>query len=177
MHIILIGFKNSGKTTLGKRLSRVLQKSFIDIDDLIVEKYKSIYINEKPISQIYQDLGELEFRRMESEIVQGLSLPNSSIIATGGGTILDYSNIVFLKNIGYLFFLDISYSKVLERIYKNESSRELFLGVKKNKEYIAPIFELRYKIYQSVADFVIKVDNLNEEIIVNEVIRLWPATV
>jgi|JI102314A2RNA_FD_contig_81_1159048_length_2222_multi_2_in_0_out_0_3 shikimate kinase len=177
MHIILIGFKNSGKTTLGQELSRVLNKSFIDIDDLIIEKYKSIYNNEKPLAQIYKDLGETEFRKMESEIVQKLSLSGSSIIATGGGTILDYNNVAFLKNIGYLFFLDISYAKVLERIYKSNSFTEsLFLGVKKSKQNIARIFKSRYKIYKRAADFIVNVDTADQQV-VNEVIQLWQATV
>ena len=98
MNIILIGFKNSGKTTIGKRLSQILNKNFVDTDDLIIEKYKEIDDNKLSISKIYQNLGNFEFRKIESEVVNRLKLFHNSIIATGGGTVLDPNNLILLKS-------------------------------------------------------------------------------
>jgi shikimate kinase len=178
MHIILIGFKGSGKTTIGRNLAQILGLSLIDTDDLIIKRYQEAYVPEAlSISNIYKDLGDLKFRQVESEIIKELPISNTSIIATGGGTILDCNNVAFFKSIGYSFFLDISYLSLIARMSKNKIMNNLFLGSRKDEINIMNIFNSRYGIYHSAADFIIKVDDLNESMITNKIIQLWRAIV
>ena len=170
MNIILIGFKSCGKTTIGKKLAKINQKKFIDTDTIIQEKYKREYGSQLSIIEIYKHLGESKFRNIENEAVAGLVLLNNTIIATGGGAILNPDNLILLKRIGCLVFLDVSLTAAINRIYKDKILDNLFLGTKKSIKNITHIFKSRLNIYRSAADFSVKVDNLTEEMIVNEII-------
>ncbi|MFR7510805.1 MAG: shikimate kinase [Muribaculaceae bacterium] len=93
-NIVLIGFMGSGKTSVGKRLSLVLKREFIDTDDFI-EKREGMTINE-----IFKEKGEEEFRKIERELYKRFSTPKKKIIATGGGVIKNSANIANLKKGG-----------------------------------------------------------------------------
>ncbi len=168
MNIILIGFKSCGKTVAGRRLAKVTGKKFFDTDAMIQEKYKNLHGSLSPIIEIYKNLGESKFRDLEEEVLSDLSLVNHAVIASGGGAILKKHNLLLLKRIGYLVYLDISFSTVIKRIYKNTSNH--FLGTKKSTESIGDVFKSRLNIYKSAANFSIKVDNLTEEMVVSRII-------
>ena len=85
MNIILIGFKNSGKTTVGERLSEILKYDFLDTDRLIEKSYGN---EGKNVSDIYRLEGEERFREIESEITLNLKNPTSYVLSTGGGVVL-----------------------------------------------------------------------------------------
>ncbi len=78
-NIILIGFKSSGKTTLGKKIAEKTGRHFIDTDDLIAKNNREFYLAVGPIA----------FREIEKEVIRALAEFQNCIIATGGGAILD----------------------------------------------------------------------------------------
>ena len=65
--VFLIGYMGSGKTTVGKKLAKSLSLSFIDLDDFIQNKYR------KTIADIFAELGEEEFRKIESRALREVS--------------------------------------------------------------------------------------------------------
>jgi shikimate kinase len=168
MNIILIGFKSSGKTMTGRRLAKITGKKFFDTDAMIQEKYNNLYYSLLSIIEIYKNLGESKFRDLEEEVLSDLLLVNNAVIASGGGTILKKYNLMLLKRIGYLVYLDISFATVIKRICNNTNN--CFLGVKKGTKSISNIFKSRLNIYKSAANFSVKVDNLTEEMVVNKII-------
>lgn len=83
MNIILMGYRGSGKTTIGRILADQLWKDFRDTDDLIRASF-----NGRSIADIWQEEGEPAFRQREVEITQKLCAGDDQIIALGGGTLM-----------------------------------------------------------------------------------------
>ena len=98
-NIVLTGMPGSGKSTIGKALSDILNKPFIDTDEMFLDKHKiqpGDYITE---------YGEEAFRVLESECVKEASMLSGYIIATGGGVILNKKNTDLLSLNGDIVYL------------------------------------------------------------------------
>lgn len=79
--IVLIGPMGAGKTSIGKRVARVLGVPFSDSDAAVVRA-------NGPIDQIFADKGEEHFRALEREAVAAC-LEAGGVVALGGGAVLD----------------------------------------------------------------------------------------
>ena len=111
MRLILIGPMASGKSTIGRKLSKKLNLDFLDIDE---EVEKSAGVS---ISWIFDVEGEEKFRERESkELIKCLNSDNY-VIATGGGVILNEQNRNNLKK-GTVIYLEASIQTQLERTLK-----------------------------------------------------------
>lgn len=95
-NIVLIGMPGCGKTSIGKILSEMTGKTFVDLDDEIVKKAG------KSIPEIFAESGEEGFRDIESSITQEFGKSKGLIIATGGGCILRQKNVDALRQNGRL---------------------------------------------------------------------------
>lgn len=152
-NIVLIGFMGCGKTSVGRKLSIVLKREFIDTDDFI-EKKEGMTIN-----QIFALKGESYFRDLEKELCRRYSRPGSKIIATGGGIIKNQNNIDNLKKGGKIFYLKSTPAQIAVNL-KYDNSRPLLRGGNK-EEKIAQLLEERRPLYESCADFTIDVSNID----------------
>ncbi|KAB3529234.1 chorismate mutase [Alkaliphilus pronyensis] len=117
-NIILIGFMGSGKTTIGRELSKTMELPYRDIDNLIEEK------EQFSISEIFHKYGEEHFRALERKMVHEVCSYKSTIISCGGGVVLDYNNIVELKKDGIVVLLEASEESIYSRV-KNSTNRPL----------------------------------------------------
>ena len=142
-NIVLIGMPASGKTTVGKILSEKYERELIDTDSLIEKRAG------KSISDIFKENGEAEFRRLESEIIDEVSAKTGVIISTGGGAVLNGSNVTSLRKNGRLYFID----RPLESLLPT-SDRPLA----STREDIEKRYAERYNIYTSRADVRILAD-------------------
>ena len=106
-NIVLIGMPSAGKTTIGKMLEDRMQKEFIDLDDVIIEKAG------KSIPEIFEESGEAGFRAIETEAAIEVSKLNNKIIATGGGTIKHKVNMDYLRQNGITIFIDRDVDKLI----------------------------------------------------------------
>ena len=158
-NIVLIGMSGSGKTTIGKALSIILNKKLIDIDSYI-EKTEG-----KSILEIF-DKGEARFREIESNAVLKISQDTNSIISTGGGIIKKEQNMLELKKNGIVIYID----RPIEMIFNDidDSNRPL---LKNNKTNLYEMYELRYPLYKKYSDIVILNDACVEDII-NKIIKI-----
>ncbi len=98
-NIVLIGMPGSGKSTLGRKIAKVLNRPFIDTDEEI-EKAEG-----KSIPKIFEENGEEFFRKVETEITKEFGMQNGAVIATGGGAILKRENRLALKQNGRIYFI------------------------------------------------------------------------
>lgn len=157
-NIVLIGFMGSGKSNTGIELSKYLQKYyFIDSDNLISAQAKM------SINEIFKTYGEDYFRKLEAQFINwGKRNLNNAIISTGGGMPIFNP----LKEMGKVFFLEVSFENILSRISEAEiSQRPLF----KDKKLAYELFKSRESVYKNCCDVVINA-NLSIKEISNQIL-------
>ncbi len=108
-NIILTGFMGTGKSSVGQVLAERLSMNFYDTDIEIEKQYG-------PIEQIFHSLGESVFRGYEREIAHIVSEFTNTVIATGGGFMVDQENADLLSSSGRVFCLTASIEEILERL-------------------------------------------------------------
>src|ERR1041385_7840496 len=82
MNIVLMGYRGSGKSTIGRRMAEELWKSFADTDEFVRKKFGGMTIKE-----IWERHGEAAFRAAEVEVLKELLTRKDQVIALGGGTV------------------------------------------------------------------------------------------
>jgi shikimate dehydrogenase len=141
-NIVLSGMPGSGKSTVGKHLAEALNRKFIDTDEEIVKRAG------KEITEIFAEIGNEGFRKLEAEVIACVSRENQgAVIATGGGAILRDDNVRALKRNGKIYFLN----RPLENIVPT-ADRPLAL----DRAALEARFRERYARYLSTCDKEIK---------------------
>lgn len=169
MIIALIGYMGSGKTTIAKALAEVLSCNFIDLDDYISEKEKIT------IPQIFQQKGEIYFRKKETEYLDEiLSTKTNIVLALGGGTPCYGNNLnVLLNNKAVtLVYLKLSVNALSQRLFLQKQHRPLISGIRTQDqltEFVAKHLFERQAFY-SKAPITINCDNKSERDIVETLI-------
>jgi len=139
----------SGKTTLAKKISKVLSIPHIDIDEEI-EKKENLKIKD-----IFEKYGEEYFRKLESNLLEKLAEETHPlVVSTGGGIILSPKNRAILKKENAIY-LKVAPERLKERV--SLENRPL---LKNNKENILKIYEDRKKLYEQFK--TVDITNLNE---------------
>lgn len=139
-NIVLIGMPSAGKTTIGRMLEKQMNKEFIDLDDVVIEKAGM------SIPEIFEKMGEEGFRALETEVAIELSKLNNKIIATGGGTIKNKINMDFLRQNGVTIFIDRDVNKLIS----SDPNRPL----SKSQEALQQMHEERLPLYQQYAAYI-----------------------
>ena len=152
----------TGKTAVGKRLAKRLKMEFIDLDDRIEEK------EGRTISIIFKENGEAYFRRIEKEAVKGIMEIKDSVLATGGGVVMDDENMVNLKRIGTVISLVASPDVLLKRT-SLETHRPL-LNNAEPKKNIEELLKRREPFYKK-ADYIIDTSYLSIDEVVDEILK------
>lgn len=140
MNLVLIGMPSCGKTSIGKALSSLFNKSVVDSDDEIIKN------SGKAISEIFEEVGESGFRELEINTIAEISKMNSLIIATGGGAVINEINIENLKANGRVYFID----RPLEALVTTDDR-----PLSSNKADLEKRYNERYKLYRKAADVII----------------------
>lgn len=169
-NIILIGFKNCGKTTVGKLLAKLLAKKLIDIDELLEKTYAKQYNNYLSTCDIYKKLGKERFRQLETYAINTLTNTKNSIIATGGGSVINENNAKIIKNLGTIAYLDASLETIEQRIFTKPLPA--FLDTKSPHATFIKLYNDRKIIYENLADFIIDTENLTPAQIAAKIIDL-----
>ena len=162
-NLVLIGMMGSGKTTIGKEISKKTDLKFVDTDQLI-----EIYENMK-IRDIFEKKGEKFFRIIEEKIVFKTLKLSGQVIALGGGSFLNKKiRSEILKN-SFSFWLCWKNVEILQRITKSKKRPKLdFLS---NKD-ILRLISFRSKTYLK-ANFKVNCDNLNKFQISRKILKIY----
>ena len=160
-NIVLIGFMGTGKTAVGKRLAALLDKDFYDSDDE-VEKVTGM-----TITQLFNKYGEVRFRSEENLAVNRLAKNENCVIATGGGVVLDKTNMEVLSVNGVIICLSAKPEVIYERV-KKRNNRPL---LKKGDLYqnILELLAQRDELYKA-ADLYIDTSDLDFQEIIDKII-------
>ena len=135
--IILSGMMCSGKTTVGKALSRILGWNFVDTDKLVEQEAGM------EISRIFAEYGEATFRQLEKEVIRKVTLLKNTVISTGGGVVLDPENFEILEKNSLFVYLRVSPEKL--RLRCHSGKRPLL-----NTRTIEEIFHERKELYEKI---------------------------
>ncbi|MGO9136513.1 MAG: shikimate kinase [Syntrophales bacterium] len=165
MHIVLIGYRGTGKSAVGKKLADKLHMPFYDTDEL-VERGAGRSIRDMVVEE-----GWAYFRKRESEIVRKLAHLQRGVVATGGGAVMDEGNCDILKKHGLLIWLRADVLTTVERMRGDETSEErrpsfLHYGTFRETE---DVLKERLPVYRGLADFSLDTKDKNIDEIVNAV--------
>jgi shikimate kinase len=167
--IILLGYMGCGKSTIANKLSGMIQIPYVDLDEYI-EKKTNLTIN-----QIFENHGEIYFRKLEHTFfVELLNLPEQIIIGLGGGTPCYANNHELLKGDGVMsIYLKASIDTLFNRLASNKSKRPLIADKsdEEMKEFIAKhLFDRSF--YYNHAMHKVTVDDKSIEETVNDILNL-----
>lgn len=163
INIVLIGFMGTGKSTVGKRLAKILDWEFIDTDAAIEE------LTGCSVTDLFRLHGETRFRSEEALLVKRLSEQKGCIIATGGGTVLNPENWELLAEHGILVQLYATVETILERVGARPNTRPLLKG---SREMIEALWEARQETYAKAHMVVDTTEKDIEEVAGEILVRL-----
>ena len=152
----------TGKTEVGKELSRLLDMRLIDVDTEI-EKTEKMSINE-----IFKQFGEQRFREIETGMIKTISRNRQAVISTGGGAVLRQENMDILRENGVIICLTATPETILQRTSDN-TDRPL-LQVENPFKKISELLQYRKPFYE-MADIVIDTEGKSPLKIAEEIIE------
>ena len=163
-NIIFVGLMGSGKTTIGKQVSKSLDMEFFDTDHAVEVKTG---VN---IATIFELEGEEGFRLREHNLLVDLIDNQKKVIATGGGIVLNGENRKLLRQLGTVVYLRSNIKDLILRL-KNDKTRPLIQNVNLDEKF-NELFKQRDPLYIEVADYIIDTKNKKVSDIKNEILEL-----
>ena len=156
MNIFLIGYRCTGKTTIGKSIAAAIDWSVVDADTMLVGECG------KPIKEIVDTEGWEAFRRMERSTLKQICTEDRQVVATGGGVVLDKANIKAMKTSGMVIWLGATAETIQKRMLqdKNTGNFRPALTDKGRMEEIEDMLLKRNPYYESACDFSIHTDDV-----------------
>jgi shikimate kinase len=163
-NLVLIGYRGTGKTSVGARLAEVLQRPFVDLDQVLVREAG------RPVADIVTQGGWPEFRRLEKGLVARYRDARGLILATGGGVVLDPDNVAALRENGIVIWLTADPAAIQARLAQDQprdANRPSLTGGDTIRE-AAAVAEARAPLYQAAAQ--ISIDTTHRS--VGQVVKL-----
>jgi shikimate kinase len=148
MNLVLIGYRGTGKSSVGKILAERLGRTLVSTDAEVISRAQLT------IPEIVTRFGWDHFRDLESLICRDLAGKDSLIIDTGGGVVLRQENVDVLKRNGRLFWLTAEVSTIVKRI-GGDTQRPSLTGTKSFTEEVEEVLRERQPKYAAAADHVI----------------------
>jgi shikimate kinase len=159
--VVLVGPMGVGKTTIGKKLAKQLDRLFIDTDKEIVKEHGSI-------SKIFDKFGEQHFRQLESAYLAA-ALESGGVVATGGGVVTQPANRKVLKD-NFVIYLSSNGRHMASRLITGRRPL-LKNGIADWKR----IYEERKPYYLEVSNFEVETSSKPLAVIVAEIVELVNA--
>jgi shikimate kinase len=153
----------AGKSTIGRKLARRLERPFVDTDRLVIAQRGAI-------ATIFADEGEAAFRRYETEaILRALAGDEPRVIAVGGGALTVEENRVRLAQRAWRVFIKISPDQALARIRRGRAVRPV-LGEAPTLAAITELYAARLPEYER-ADFIVDATSRSDSSVIEAIAR------
>jgi shikimate kinase len=165
MNIVLIGYRGTGKSVVGRILAQRLNMEYVGMDAAIVERAGMA------IPQIVEKMDWPGFRDLETQVALDLAGRDNLIVDTGGGVIERPENIPALEKNGRIFWLKASVDTIVRRIQGDDQRPALTEG-KSFTDEVAEVLERRVSKYQAAAGHAIDTDTLTPEQVADAVIQV-----
>ena len=160
-HVILVGLPGAGKTTVGRSLSRILARPFLDFDDELERR------TGMAVSEIFNRHGEAHFRRLEFALTQELAKSPGAILAPGGGWVAVPGAMALLRPPGRMIYLRVTPEVAILRMGDAQSRRPL-LNVPDPVAELRRLNAKREPAYIQ-ADYVIDTDHIGVELVAAQI--------
>jgi shikimate kinase len=155
-HVVLVGPMGVGKTTVGRRLARELQRPFADADEQLELRAG------RTIPVMFRDDGEQAFRRLESEVLADLlGRPDPLVVAAGGGVVTRPENRALLGRRAFVVWLRASPAFLAARA--DPTHRPLLAGDPDPAATLERLIAARTPLYEEVADAIVDVEPFHAE--------------
>lgn len=150
--IFLIGYMGAGKTTVGRKLAKELDLSFIDLDLYIEGRYH------RSIRQLFAERGEEGFRDIERRLLHEVAAFENVLVSTGGGTPCFFDNMAFMNDAGTTIYLKVSVDELANRlevckqtrpVLQNRSGEELKSFVQESLDSRRPFYDQAKVIFDA----------------------------
>ena len=170
MNLYLIGYRCTGKTSVGLLVSAAIGWVFVDMDHELEAQ------EGRGVQQIVVDKGWAYFRRREGNLLQRLSRGSKQVIATGGGVVTASGNIALMHGSGKVVWLHASPSTIANRMAadKNTEGQRPPLRGRDSIAEVEEILEERLPLYQKAMQFRVDTDGLSPQEVAERVLD-WLA--
>ncbi len=165
MNIILIGYRGTGKSVVGKILSKELNMTIVGMDDDIVTHAGML------IPEIVEQFGWDRFRELETKEALAIAQKDNQVVDTGGGIIERAQNMDALGKTGPVFWLTASVETIIDRIQDGTQRPALVQG-KTFTEEVAEVLENRNARYGAASGCVIDTDQITPEQVAAQIIKI-----
>ncbi len=162
-NIFLIGPTGAGKTTIGRRVARRFDLSFLDLDDEIERRTGA------DIALIFDIEGETGFRQRESALLDELTQRHEVLLATGGGAVLADINRQHLTQRGLVVYLETPVDRQIDRLHRDK--RRPLLQKPNRNEILEKMATVRNPIYEQAADLTIHSEPVSVARMARRVVR------
>ncbi len=165
-NLVLIGYRATGKTSVGAELARLLGRPFVDLDRVLVAEAG------RSVAEIVARGGWEEFRRLEKELVARYRRSRGQVLATGGGVVLDPDNVEALRENGILIWLTADPDTIQARL-EADRPRDAFRPSLTGNDTVLEVLEvlkLREPLYRAAAQLVIDTTQLAIPQVVREIL-------
>ena len=164
MRYFIIGYKNCGKTTIGRKFAHRLNMRFVDLDEVIEER------EGKSIPELYSELGDEKFRTKEWEALKSIVKQDNIVVSLGGGAPCHCDNMNLIERYGEVVYIRLDNELLVSRLKSATKDRPIVLNKSDDelRTYIEDIRErcehhyLRAKYYVDGKDLT--VDKMLEQI-------------
>jgi shikimate kinase len=157
-NLVLIGYRATGKTSVGAQLAARLHRPFVDLDQVLVQEVG------QPIADIVAQGGWAEFRRLEKELVARYAAIPGQVLAPGGGAVLDRDNVAALRENGIIIWLTADPETIQARLAQDQprdANRPSLTGSDTIRE-VTEVLSHRAPLYQAAAQII--VDTTHREV-------------
>ncbi len=155
-HIVLVGPMGAGKSSIGRLLAARMQCAFVDLDICIEAEAGTT------ITSIFANEGEAGFRSRECRALSdALARPEASVIATGGGAVLDDCNRHDMRDAGTVVYLQVEPGTQVQRL-QGDGTRPL-LAAGNPARRLTELQAIREPLYRDVADVIFETTDYSPE--------------
>jgi shikimate kinase len=161
--IVLIGFMGAGKSSAGRALARRTGLPRFDTDEIVSARFGL------PVTEIFAQFGEEQFRDAETEALRQLSSGTTAIIVTGGGIVLRPENVKILRELGSVISLEADEETLFRRIARR-ATRPL-LKTENPRATLVELLRKREPLYREAADIRLDTSQLTHDEVAEAILK------
>jgi shikimate kinase len=172
VNLYLIGYRCTGKSSVGRLLARAMAWTFVDMDHELVTEAGI------PIEEIVDSRGWEYFRERESQLLEGLSQAGQQVVSTGGGVVTAPENIAIMRGSGKVVWLHASPATIAARMEadRNTAGQRPPLHGKDSVVEIEQVLAERLPLYEEAMHLQVETDDLSLEEVTGSIVR-WLKTI